>query len=85
MADIFLEGGLKVGALTIFWMVILIEDKPEIAELSRATDILFNAVLTTQLAHVADAKLIYDGKKIFSSLMSTAVVEKTEGCLIEKV
>lgn len=66
-------------------MVMLRVDRPEIAELSMVNEILFKAVFTTQLEQVADAKLIYEGKNMLISLMSTIVVEKTEGCLMEMV
>ena len=54
-------------------------------ELSRVTKILFKTGFTTQLPQVAEDNPIYGGKKILISLISTNVVEKIDGCLMEMV
>jgi hypothetical protein len=69
----------------IFLIVILKELELFNRELSRVTEILFKIEFFMQLVHYADVILIYGGKDMFIWLTSVPVVEKIDGCFMEKV
>ncbi len=69
----------------IFLIVILKELELFNRELSRVTEILFKIEFFMQLVHYADVILIYGGNNMFTWLTSVPVVEKIDGCFMEKV